>query len=47
VNVGGAVIPTLMSAYLVLRYQLWPRAAIAVAVIACEQAPNIDPFTAQ
>jgi uncharacterized membrane protein len=34
VNVGGAVIPTLMSAYLVLRYQLWPRAAIAVAAIA-------------
>ena len=34
VNVGGAVIPTLMSAYLVLRYQLWPRAAIAVAVLA-------------
>src|SRR5437868_10513233 len=23
VNVGGAVIPTLMSTYLVLRYQLW------------------------
>jgi uncharacterized membrane protein len=34
VNVGGAVIPTLMSTYLVLRYQLWLRAAIAVAVIA-------------
>jgi len=34
VNVGGAVIPTLMSAYLVLRYQLWLRAAIAVVVIA-------------
>src|SRR5882724_9226904 len=34
VNVGGAVIPTLMSAYLVLRYQLWLRATIAVAVIA-------------
>ena len=34
VNVGGAVIPTLMSTYLVLRYQLWVRAAIAVAVIA-------------
>src|ERR1700745_714717 len=34
VNVGGAVIPTLMSAYLVLRYQLWLKAAIAVAVIA-------------
>ena len=34
VNVGGAVIPTLMSTYLVLRYQLWVKAAIAVAVIA-------------
>ncbi|WP_426438973.1 DUF1614 domain-containing protein [Bradyrhizobium genosp. P] len=34
VNVGGAVIPTVMSTYLVLRYQLWIRAAIATAVIA-------------
>lgn len=34
VNVGGAVIPTIMSTYLVIRYQLWLRAAIAVAVIA-------------
>jgi uncharacterized membrane protein len=34
VNVGGAVIPTLMSIYLVLRYQLWLRAAIAVGVMA-------------
>ncbi len=34
VNVGGAVIPTVMSIYLVLRYQLWLRAAIAVIVIA-------------
>jgi uncharacterized membrane protein len=34
VNVGGAVIPTLMSTYLVLRYQLWFKAAIATAVIA-------------
>lgn len=34
VNVGGAVIPTLMSVYLVLRYQLFLRAAIAVIVIA-------------
>ena len=34
VNVGGAIIPTLMSIYLVLRYQLWLRAAIAVIVIA-------------
>jgi len=34
VNVGGAVIPTLMSTYLVLRYHLWMKAAIAVVVIA-------------
>ncbi|WP_407156901.1 DUF1614 domain-containing protein [Bradyrhizobium sp. STM 3557] len=34
VNVGGAVIPTIMSTYLVLRYQLWLRATIAVIVIA-------------
>ena len=34
VNVGGAVIPTLMSAYLVFRYQLWGRATIAVTAIA-------------
>ena len=34
VNVGGAVIPTLMSTYLVLRYQLWVRATIAVVAIA-------------
>src|ERR1700756_1206814 len=34
VNVGGAVIPTLMSTYLVLRYHLWGRAAIAVIAIA-------------
>jgi uncharacterized membrane protein len=34
VNVGGALIPTLMSTYLVLRYQLWLKATIAVIVIA-------------
>ena len=34
VNVGGAVIPTLMSSYLMMRYQLWGKAAIAVIVIA-------------
>jgi uncharacterized membrane protein len=34
VNVGGAVIPTLMSTYLILRYQLWTKATIAVVVIA-------------
>jgi uncharacterized membrane protein len=34
VNVGGAVIPTLMSSYLVLRYHLWFKAALAVVIIA-------------
>ena len=34
VNVGGAVIPTLMSAYLVIRYQLWLKATLTTAVIA-------------
>src|SRR4030081_1392778 len=34
VNVGGAVLPTLMSAYLVIRYQLWLRAVLAAAAIA-------------
>jgi uncharacterized membrane protein len=34
VNVGGAVIPTMMSTYLVIRYQLWGKAAIAVLAIA-------------
>jgi uncharacterized membrane protein len=34
VNIGGAVIPTVMSAYLVVRYQLWVKAAIATAAIA-------------
>lgn len=34
VNVGGAVIPTLMSTYLVIRYQLWLKALIATVLIA-------------
>jgi uncharacterized membrane protein len=34
VNIGGAVIPTLMSAYLVVRYQLWLRATLATVAIA-------------
>ena len=34
VNVGGAVIPTIMSTYLVIRYQLWLKSAIAVIAIA-------------
>jgi uncharacterized membrane protein len=38
VNVGGAVIPTLMSFYLLLRYRLWALGAVVVAVvtIACD-----------
>jgi uncharacterized membrane protein len=34
INVGGALIPAVISTYLVIRYQLWFKAAIAVAVIA-------------
>jgi uncharacterized membrane protein len=34
VNVGGAVIPTIMSTYLLFKYDLWSHAAIAVAAIA-------------
>jgi uncharacterized membrane protein len=34
VNVGGAVIPTLMSAYLMIRYQFWLKATIATVAIA-------------
>src|SRR3954471_13598787 len=34
VNVGGAVIPAFMSVYLLVRYQLWLRGAIATAVVA-------------
>jgi uncharacterized membrane protein len=33
VNVGGAVIPTLMSIYLVIRYQLWLKAILATVAI--------------
>jgi uncharacterized membrane protein len=34
INVGGAVIPILLSFYLVVRYHLWGSAAIAVAIVA-------------
>jgi len=34
VNVGGAAIPTLMSIYLLIRYELWTRGAAAVAIVA-------------
>src|SRR5258708_4650785 len=34
VDIGGAVIPAIMSTYLVVRYQLWLKAMLATAVIA-------------
>jgi uncharacterized membrane protein len=34
VNVGGAVIPGLLSLYLLIRYRLWVRGLLAVAVVA-------------
>lgn len=34
VNVGGAVIPTAMSLYLLLRYQLWSTGLVAVVIVA-------------
>jgi uncharacterized membrane protein len=43
VNIGGAVIPTLMSAYLVIRYQLWLKAAIATAAIAAVMYSTATP----
>jgi uncharacterized membrane protein len=34
VNVGGAVIPTMMSLYLLSRNRLWVKAAVATAAVA-------------
>lgn len=34
VNIGGAAIPALMSLYLLIRYELWAKGAIAVAAVA-------------
>jgi uncharacterized membrane protein len=34
VNVGGALIPTLMSIYLLFKHGLWLRGAIAIAIVA-------------
>ena len=34
INIGGAVIPTLMSFYLLARYELWVRGAMATAAVA-------------
>jgi uncharacterized membrane protein len=33
VNVGGAIIPTAMSVYLLIKYELWGRGLVAVAVV--------------
>jgi uncharacterized membrane protein len=34
VNIGGAVIPTLMSIYLLIRHELWIKGAVAIALVA-------------
>jgi uncharacterized membrane protein len=34
INVGGAVIPTLMSIYLLTKYQLWVKGLVATAIVA-------------
>lgn len=34
VNVGGAVIPTLLSLYLLIKYDLWGRGLLATAIVA-------------
>jgi uncharacterized membrane protein len=34
INVGGALIPTVMSLYLLVRYELWGKGLIAVAIVA-------------
>lgn len=45
VNIGGAIIPTVMSSYLLLKYQLWAggSAAIAVVAIACYLMAQLVP----
>lgn len=34
VNVGGAIIPTVMSVHLLFKYQLWATGAVAIAIVA-------------
>jgi uncharacterized membrane protein len=34
INVGGAVIPTLMSLYLLFKYELWTKGLVATAIVA-------------
>ncbi len=43
VNVGGAVIPTVMSAYLLIKRQLWVKGLIATAVVALAIHWMVDP----
>src|SRR5574338_1433622 len=45
VNIGGDIIPTVMSSYLLLKYQLWASgsAAIAVVAIACYLLAQLVP----
>jgi uncharacterized membrane protein len=43
VNVGGAVIPTVMSAYLLVKYGLWLKAALATTVVAVVIHALADP----
>jgi uncharacterized membrane protein len=45
VNIGGAIIPTVMSSYLLFKYQLWASgsAAIAVVAIACYLMAQLVP----
>ncbi len=43
VNVGGAVIPTLMSLYLLIKRELWIKGAIAIATVALVLHWSADP----
>src|SRR5260370_19241384 len=45
VNVGGAVIPTLMSTYLVIPYQLWLNAALGTATSSFACATHVTAGT--
>ena len=43
VNVGGAVIPTLMSAYLLIKRELWLKGLVATAIVALVIHSMADP----
>jgi hypothetical protein len=44
VNIGGAVIPSLMSLYLLIRYRLWFQGALATAGVAIVCHRLAQPF---